>query len=102
MANQLHRDPLSMMQPPRGCITYTPSDTVDIAHPSRVNSDGTAFKYICVAVSVAAASTLKVDTIAGDTVTVPVQAGLTPMQITRIYSTGTTLGSGSTVSCWYQ
>lgn len=101
MADDRYRSTVDKMQPPRGGFAFTPSDSADITHPSRVNADGSAWKPTIVAVIVAAASTLKVTYISGDTVTVPVQAGLTPMQITKLFNTGTTLGSGSTVVCNY-
>lgn len=101
MADQHTNNPLDNMQPPCGAFAFTPSDSADITHPSRTNSDATAFKPMILAVIVAAASTLKVTMRSGDTVTIPVQAGLTPMQITKLFLTGTTLGSGSTVVCFY-
>lgn len=45
--------------------------------------------------------TIKADTVGGETVEgIPVQKGYNPLRVTRIYSTGTTLGGADLFALW--
>ncbi len=102
MADQLDSNPVSMAAPPEGVIVWTPSDSLDVGHPTRTNQDGTVYKPRIVAITVLADSTLKVTMASGDAVTMFFPAGRTSGRFARVWSTGSTLGgSASTVACWY-
>ncbi len=102
MSNVHIANPMSLSSPPSGAIVWTPSDTLEIGHPSRTNADGSVWKPHIVAVTVIADSTMKVTTNSGDEVIVFVTAGRTSMQITKVWNASLTLGGGaSTVVCWY-
>ena len=69
--------PFTQVDPATHAAVVTPSDSVDLTNPSR-------------AVLVGVGGTLTVDTVGGDTnVTMTVPAGVLPLMVTRIYSTGT-------------
>ncbi len=66
----------ALIRPSRNAATVTPHDTNDIAHTH--------------ALYVGTAGALKVDMIGGTTITIATAiAGYHPLQVTRVYSTGT-------------
>ena len=81
--SDLHPDlALKLQAPYRHIKAVTPSDSVDLTHP-----------VSAIAISGAGATGIKVDTYGGETVTIA-SAVLTanpllPIQVTRVYSTGT-------------
>jgi hypothetical protein len=66
----------------------TPHDTNDLT-------------YATVSILASADCTVKVDTLGGETVTAyPLQKGYNDIRVTRVYSTGTTLGGATIFALW--
>lgn len=74
----VNRGPLEAVTPAQHAASVSPSDSTDLSVSTRALIIGTA-------------GALKVDTVGGETVTIAsVPAGILPIEVTRVYSTGTT------------
>jgi len=69
-------DDTGLNAPASHAFDVTPHDTNDLARPAR-------------ALLVGGQGDVKIDTIGGDTVTLPDVTGIIPIRVKRVYSTGT-------------
>jgi hypothetical protein len=77
MADQFHSHASGLDSPARNAAAVTPNDSTDLANTTR-------------ALLLSAAGDVTVDMQGvGSNITLPMQAGYNPVQVTRVYATGT-------------
>jgi hypothetical protein len=63
-------------------------------------SDSSDLDYVTQAILASAACTVKVTTVGGESVALPLAAGYNPIRVTKVFSTGTTLSGATLWALW--